>query len=391
MHHRRMKTRLLPLAALALVMSAAGACLSPLQPPEPTEMAKVETGLVFEFGTETFCVADGVAPDKRPTCDIDNTEEIPAYWPTVKVRLEPFEIDEHEVTNLQYEYCVAQKACSRDKDQACNAVEGDQAKGDYCDNPSYWDYPVVNVTWDQAGEYCAFVGKRLPSEFEWERVARGNPTLGEDRPYPAEGVLATKQCKDNEMTSILCRGNQLFDPVDEAGFDWVLEQGHKVSHLFGNAAEWVSDWYAANTTCLTDDVTGESIRPCKPAAECGIGDTDCTNDATKCPACIDDEAPTPPTAEQTECFYLCGKKGEDRRDIVCERHPSDRNGDGKVDEDDAYAPSDISPKGGDRKAIRGGSVVYNENSSCRFRSTGRNSEQRTASKTFIGFRCARDL
>src|ERR1044071_7904314 len=71
-----------------------------------------------------------------------------------EVHVDAFLIDEDEVTESAYAACVAAKKCRRP------AVTSKQP-----------NYPVRAVSWDDAVAYCVFVGRRLPTEAEWERVA----------------------------------------------------------------------------------------------------------------------------------------------------------------------------------------------------------------------------
>jgi formylglycine-generating enzyme required for sulfatase activity len=100
--------------------------------------------------------------------------------PLRKVYLNAFYIDKYEVTNEQYHKCVAAGAC---KDPSLIT--------DY--PPAFFDagkkwyrmetmknYPVVGITWRQAGIYCEWAGKRLPLGTEWEKAARGM----DGRKYP---------------------------------------------------------------------------------------------------------------------------------------------------------------------------------------------------------------
>src|SRR5262245_31542486 len=149
--------------SLVVVFSSLAGCGDEPAPVELTTMVEVRSGLTYLFGSTEFCAPPDTPLSTHPNC----TSPIPGGWPLVppplEVTLQPFAIDAHEVTNAQYHDCVAHKRCI--------AVADD---GDFA------DHPVSGVSWFQADAYCAFAGKRLPSELEWERVARGNPDDGID-------------------------------------------------------------------------------------------------------------------------------------------------------------------------------------------------------------------
>jgi hypothetical protein len=136
-----------------------------------------------------------------------------------------FGIDRTEVRVDEYAACVLSGACSRPGTRAgCNWSD-----------PNRGDHPINCVDWEQARSYCAWVGKRLPSEREWERAARGDD--GRAFPWGDEPATCDLAVIDSGAEGRGC-GHGSTWPVAS------LESGRSPYGLFdmaGNVIEWTSD------------------------------------------------------------------------------------------------------------------------------------------------------
>jgi formylglycine-generating enzyme required for sulfatase activity len=154
------------------------------------------------------------------------------------VEVSAYCIDTTEVTNRDYATCVA--------DGACTTPHGPSSatRSSYYTDAAYAGYPVLWVDWSQADVYCRWVGKRLPTEAEWEKAARGGceavAPMGcgteDERVYPWGDDAPT--CE--RANSVGCVGDT--DPV---GAHPTGASVYGVEDMAGNAQEWVADWYSA--------------------------------------------------------------------------------------------------------------------------------------------------
>jgi formylglycine-generating enzyme required for sulfatase activity len=145
--------------------------------------------------------------------------------PREKIYVDAFSIDKFEVTNKRYLAFIA----ATGHKEPFNVYE----EGTLFKVADIHDLPVVQVTWHDAADYCQWVGKRLPTEAEWEKAARG--TDGRIYPWGNEEPSPLHANYDREWA-----GKETLKPVGS------LPQGtspYGVQDMSGNAREWVQDWY----------------------------------------------------------------------------------------------------------------------------------------------------
>jgi serine/threonine-protein kinase len=147
--------------------------------------------------------------------------------PQHTVYLDAFWIDKTEVTNAMYALCVDTGACSPPGSNAS------YSRLSYYGNSEFDTYPVINVDWNDAKAYCEWAGRRLPSEAEWEKAARGT----DGRKYPwGDGAP--------DATLLNYSGN-IGDTTEVGSYpDGASPYG--ALDMAGNVWEWVNDWYDEN-------------------------------------------------------------------------------------------------------------------------------------------------
>ncbi len=150
--------------------------------------------------------------------------------PPHRLQIDAFYIDRYEVTNGRYQKFI--EATRHRAPQHIVDPNYDLWTGK-TPAPGVADLPVINVDWYDAAAYCRWAGKRLPTEAEWEKAARG--TDGRVYPWGNEAPAAARLNFSRRW-----QGALTLQPVGS------FESGglpYGAQDMAGNVWEWVSDWY----------------------------------------------------------------------------------------------------------------------------------------------------
>jgi len=253
------------LLALALTMLLASACATtePIVVTQVVYQTTEATPQVFQVVTPpTPTLPPTETPTPTPTLDVGSTRvadvdgmvmvyvpegsfmmgstsedvfAISIEFPQHEVYLDAYWIDQTEVTNAMFAAFLNEMGNQEEGGASWLEADGEyvriervgevwQAMGHYA------DHPVVEVTWYGARAYCEWVGRRLPTEAEWEKAARGE----DGRIYPWGNDIPN--CRLTNYRG--CVGN-----TTEAG---MLPEGaspYGALDMAGNVWEWAADWW----------------------------------------------------------------------------------------------------------------------------------------------------
>lgn len=184
------------------------ATTEPIQTPEPTQNP-VPEGMVLIPGGSFLMGSETGESNERP----EHLVTLDAYF-----------IDQFEVSNAHYQACVTEGGCTQAN------LRNSFRRAGYRDDPTFTGHPVIGVTLTQAGTYCEWAGKRLPTEAEWEFAASGPDNFTWPWGNEFDATLSAASSPDTEPVDDFPEGASPFN----------------VYNMAGNVNEWVQDRFDGN-------------------------------------------------------------------------------------------------------------------------------------------------
>jgi len=231
----------LPVGSYALTPSQIEYSFTPLNrsvnlPPSAssqnfTRQSIVTPGEMISIPAENFPMGCHSDHNGNYSCSSD---ELPLHT----VYLDAYYIDKYEVTNVQMAAFLNSRGSNVCDGYKCVDLDDPYLRisytgGQYVVDSGYGNHPVVEVTWYGANAFCTENGKRLPTEAEWEKAARGTTV----RAYP---------WGDNAPTCGLANfwdGKYCVRDTAPVGSYLSGASPYGVLDMAGNVWEWVNDWY----------------------------------------------------------------------------------------------------------------------------------------------------
>ena len=200
-------------------------------PALPTFTATLPATPTLGMGSNQFSLKDEMemvfVPAGEFTMGSPVGEGDPDEQPEHTVTLDAFWIDKTEVTNAMYQKCFDAGYCTWYGNGYMNTNSSNMHE-DYFTDPQFADYPVINISVDQAINYCQWQNKTLPTEAQWEKAASGP----ENTVYPwgselPDSTRANYNFNSNDTAAVgsYPAGASVYGALDMAGnvWEWTLD------------------------------------------------------------------------------------------------------------------------------------------------------------------------
>jgi len=224
--------------------------------PPPTQVLPSPTP-TLGIGSKKQSTTDGTLQVFVPAGKFIMGSDAYDSYMSAPVSLDAFWIDQTEVTNVMFAKFISAAnyrtdaenkgygyvyQISSDDTVKTSGANWQHPHGPGSDLKGLEQYPVVQVSWNDATAYCQWAGRRLPTEAEWEKAARG--TDGRLYPWGNQewaGNLANLMDRQLNPAYTVDDGHAGIAPVGSYP-DGASPYG--ALDMIGNVAEWAADWYA---------------------------------------------------------------------------------------------------------------------------------------------------
>jgi formylglycine-generating enzyme len=248
-------------SAVLLVVTAAGLALAAGAVEHDRRRGATPPGMVYFAGGRTRIGSDDGEAAERPPFDVD---------------VAPFLLDVHPVTVAEFRRFVEATGYVTQSERFGSSGVFDVKTGTWglVDGASWHrplgrsappagdDHPVTQVSWNDAGAYCRWAGKRLPTEVEWEHAARGGKNGGPRYAW-GDALVVDGKYMANTWQGEFPHRNTVAD-----GFVYTSPVGvfgktaAGLTDMGGNVWQWCDDWfrpYAARGTPFSPDEKSEKV------------------------------------------------------------------------------------------------------------------------------------
>jgi formylglycine-generating enzyme required for sulfatase activity len=162
--------------------------------------------------------------------------------PQQELTIDPFYIDKYEVTNAQYRKCVKAGDCPKQNYKKCSLYDPIAAKwvdgGKPEEHIKKSNHPAVCVSWWNARDYCKWANKRLPTDAEWEKAARGDMDA---REYPWGDFWEPTLANTGEVNGLGVQDGWMTTAPVGKFKDGKSPYG--AYDMAGNVWEWTADYF----------------------------------------------------------------------------------------------------------------------------------------------------